>query len=165
MMDKAAETFHRNADLMLSLSGKVPRSSAPAINKYLLDFKLKWSGDAATAAYIAAGRTAINEYAKIASGATGAAGSTDTARREAEEAISTAQNPEQLAQVIATLKQDAENQRNATHDQLIAIGGRMRQFGAPPKAATGAPQVGEVKKGYRFNGGDPANPKSWTKVQ
>jgi soluble lytic murein transglycosylase-like protein len=140
MMDKANETFHRNADLMLNLSSKVPRYDSAAINKYLLDYRLKWSGDPATAAYIAAARTAINEYAKIASGASGASGSTDSSRREAEEAISSAQNPAQLAAVIRTLKQDAENQKNATHDQIIAIGSRMTQFGgsggtsAAPKA-------------------------------
>jgi len=134
-MDRQAETFHRNADLMLNLSAQVPRSNMPAINKYLLDFNLKWSGDPKTAAYIAAARTAINEYAKIASGAQGAAGSTDASRREAQDAISAAQTPQQLAQVIKTLKQDAENQRNATHDQLIAIGARMAQFGNQPGAA------------------------------
>lgn len=35
---------------------------------------------------------------------------------------------------------------------------------APAKPAAG-PAVGEVRKGYRFKGGDPANPSSWTKVQ
>jgi hypothetical protein len=36
-----------------------------------------------------------------------------------------------------------------------------------PAAATasGAPKVGEVRKGYRFKGGDPANRSSWEKVQ
>jgi soluble lytic murein transglycosylase-like protein len=134
MMDKANETFHRNADLMLSKSAQVPRFDSAAINKYVLDYRLRWSGDPATAAYIAAARTAINEYAKIASGASGAAGSTDSSRREAEEAISSAQNPKQLAAVIQTLKQDAENQKNATHDQIIAIGARMTQLGGAGNA-------------------------------
>ena len=30
--------------------------------------------------------------------------------------------------------------------------------------AGNAPAVGEVRKGYRFNGGDPSNPSSWSKV-
>lgn len=34
-----------------------------------------------------------------------------------------------------------------------------RNFGAPEAAP---PQVGEVRRGYRFNGGDPASPQSWT---
>lgn len=32
--------------------------------------------------------------------------------------------------------------------------------GAPP-----APKVGDVRSGYRFKGGDPANPSSWVRVQ
>jgi hypothetical protein len=32
-------------------------------------------------------------------------------------------------------------------------------------AASTAPQVGEVQDGYRFNGGDPANPNSWSPVR
>jgi hypothetical protein len=32
-------------------------------------------------------------------------------------------------------------------------------------AIIGRPQVGEIKKGYRFRGGDPAQPSSWEKVQ
>jgi len=134
-MDRQTETFHRNADLMLNLSANVPRTNMPGLNRYLLDFNLKWKGDPATAAYISAARTAINEYAKIGSGATGASGSTDASRREAQEAISAASTPQQLAQVIATLKQDAENQRNATHDQLITISSRMAQFGNKGAAA------------------------------
>lgn len=34
-----------------------------------------------------------------------------------------------------------------------------------PTAAPAAPKVGEVRKGYRFAGGDPSNPRSWTKAQ
>jgi hypothetical protein len=41
--------------------------------------------------------------------------------------------------------------------------------GAKPDAAavapaTGGPKVGDVRKGYRFKGGDPAKPASWEKV-
>lgn len=32
------------------------------------------------------------------------------------------------------------------------------------QSASGAPQVGEVRQGYRYKGGDPANPDSWAKL-
>lgn len=41
-----------------------------------------------------------------------------------------------------------------------------RMFGqdAPPPERKDIPTVGEVRNGYRFNGGDPANERNWTKV-
>jgi len=43
-----------------------------------------------------------------------------------------------------------------------------RKTAAPAASAattSAVPKVGEVRKGYRFKGGDPANPSSWAKVQ
>ena len=40
-----------------------------------------------------------------------------------------------------------------------------RQQQAQPEQPAPPPQVGEVVDGYRFMGGDPANPNSWQKVQ
>ena len=37
-----------------------------------------------------------------------------------------------------------------------------RPGGGAAQAPSTPPQVGEVRRGYRFNGGDPANPQSWT---
>lgn len=162
-MDRAAETFHRNADLMLQLSKQVPRFDSQLLNSYLLDYNKQWKGDPATAAYIAAARTAINEYAKIASGATGAAGSTDTARREAEDAIAAAQSPQALDAVIRTLRQDAANQQDVAHGKITDLGLRLGQFGQQPKAG-GMPKPGQVEDGFRFKGGDPSNPNSWEKM-
>jgi hypothetical protein len=58
------------------------------------------------------------------------------------------------------------------------MGGGSRAASAPAKPAAparpnaqtaqrqpAAPKVGEVRKGYRFKGGDPSKPSSWVKVQ
>lgn len=42
---------------------------------------------------------------------------------------------------------------------------RMFGEGAPAPQPKGIPPVGTVKNGYRFNGGDPAKPGNWSKVE
>lgn len=37
--------------------------------------------------------------------------------------------------------------------------------GPSPRSAAGIPKVGEVRKGYRYKGGSPADPGSWERVQ
>jgi len=45
--------------------------------------------------------------------------------------------------------------------QFITPGGGQA---AAPAAANAAPKVGEVRQGYRFNGGSPADPNAWEKM-
>jgi hypothetical protein len=40
-----------------------------------------------------------------------------------------------------------------------------QRLGIGKGTATAAPKVGTVQDGYRFKGGNPADPKSWEKVQ
>nr|WP_314530889.1 hypothetical protein [uncultured Pseudomonas sp.] len=48
------------------------------------------------------------------------------------------------------------------------LGGVTPRYASPPKAVPsqypGAPAVGTVRKGFKFLGGNPADPKSWSKV-
>lgn len=41
---------------------------------------------------------------------------------------------------------------------------REKGIGGKPAAQSGGPSVGEVRKGYRFKGGNPSDPQSWEKV-
>lgn len=69
--------------------------------------------------------------------------------------------------------QRAQNMANPM--QAIDIqqpdGSVVRQYirppmgGAGPQPAQAAPQPGAIEDGYRFRGGDPANPESWERVQ
>ena len=56
--------------------------------------------------------------------------------------------------------------RKAILDSLEAQGGKAVKttpVGAPPPP-TASPKVGAVEEGYRYKGGDPADPSSWEKV-
>jgi len=44
-------------------------------------------------------------------------------------------------------------------------GGLLRDMGAIPEPKLGTPTIGEVRKGYRFKGGNPAMRENWEKVQ
>lgn len=177
VMEKSENTFMNNANVLLSLSDKVSRSGVPAFNKFLLHIKTNYKGDPDAASFLTARNLVAQEYAKIASSATGAAGTSDTAQTHALELINTAQTPEQLRSVVGTLEKDIEGQKRATEQQLLEISGRMQQFGTANQypgheptfgagqSPQGAPAVGTVEQGYRFKGGDPSNQANWEPVQ
>jgi len=110
-LDRQAETFEANFGTMMQLGQKVSRSGIPAFNKMILNAKLNYQGDPDTAAFLTARNLAAQEYAKIAMQATGAGGTTDSAREHALEAINSAQTPEQLEAVHKALQQDVANQK------------------------------------------------------
>jgi hypothetical protein len=82
----------------------------------------------------------------------------------------------------AQIKRDSEQQRffdkwrrdtgsfdGAEEAWLDSEGGRslferseLKKY-ATPEGASGMPKIGDVVDGYKFKGGDPANPKSWVK--
>lgn len=128
-IDRSSETFHQNADLMQRLADQVGAEGPQAWNQFVIGVKNKVTTDPTVAAYLAAQQTASQEYAKVASGATGAAGSTDSAREHANAVINAFQTPDQLRAVLGTLRQDTENQRNVAHTKLNEIRTNMQQFG------------------------------------
>lgn len=138
---KNEETFLNNADILLNLSDKVGRTGIPAFNGLILNAKTNVAGDPDAASFAAARNIVANEYSKIASGATGAAGSTQGSQEHALSLINGAQTPDQLRSVIGTLHQDIEGQKKATADQLDLIHQRMQQFGttSPTSATSGQP--------------------------
>lgn len=72
--------------------------------------------------------------------------------------------PGDSAEVI---KQKAQNRRAAV-EAMGREGGpsyRPKQIYTSDGRIVALPKVGEMKDGYRFKGGDPANPDSWVKAQ
>ena len=59
------------------------------------------------------------------------------------------------------------NMVGQTSQMIAELLGQMQGQAAPQAEPTGnnAPQPGEVRKGYRFKGGNPADKNSWEKVQ
>lgn len=111
------KTASKNMDLALQLSNEVDRTGVPIINKGLIHFRQNITGDPATAKFVNALVAARTEYAKVLSGATGAQGVTDSARREAEHLFSTATTPEALPGVIETAKQEMRNRMQSFDEQ------------------------------------------------
>jgi hypothetical protein len=161
MLERNEQSFLSNADTMLHLSDSVSRSGLPAFNQFLLHVKTNYEGDPNAAAFLASRNIVAQEYAKIASGATGAAGSSDTAQQHALDLINTAQTPQQLRKVIDTLRTDADQQKAANKSQADAIRARLDGIGkstsAPPKYTVGQ-IIEHGGKRYRVTGGDPNDP-------
>lgn len=64
-------------------------------------------------------------------------------------------------------RQDAEAKISALRSGISRVGAALQSFGAPPSSPQGqaAPQPGAVEDGYRFKGGNPADPNNWERVQ
>jgi hypothetical protein len=99
--------------------------------------------------------SALNEYAKVLSGATGAAGISDAARREAHDLLNTANTPEQVVGIVDIMKREMANREAGFAEQEAQLketmGGRPNVNVAP--AATTAPQAPGAPMGAPPTGG------------
>jgi septal ring factor EnvC (AmiA/AmiB activator) len=69
-----------------------------------------------------------------------------------------------LAPLIQSLE-EAEQRLRERNTKKSQRGADEKKADSGKKAATPtAPSVGEVRRGYRYNGGDPSKPTSWSKV-
>lgn len=142
-------TALKNLEIAVDESAKVDRTGVPALNRWLLAGKKNLTGDVEVGRFNAALTSALNEYAKVLSGATGAAGISDAARREAEELLSTANTPEQVTGIVEIMKREMANREAGFAEQEAqlketmsgrpAVGVAPAERGAP--LAPGAPAV------------------------
>lgn len=134
-------TALKNLEIAVDESAKVDRTGVPALNRWLLAGKKSLSGDVEVGRFNAALTSALNEYAKVLSGATGAAGISDAARREAEELLSTANTPEQVTGIVEIMKREMANREAGFAEQEAqlketmsgrpAVGVAPAEHGAP----------------------------------
>ena len=127
------KTAIKNMDLAVRLGKKVGRSGSPIVNEGLIAFKKNILGDPDTTAFVNAIIASRTEYAKVLSGATGAAGITDSARTEAKELFDSAFNQETLERVVEVARQEMTNRMDSFAEQKkeFTIGKRKVDFGRP----------------------------------
>jgi len=180
MIERNSETFRKNLDLMQSIAARINQNGPSAWNQFVLHLKNKYTADPQVAAYMAAAKTAAQEYAKIAAGSTGSAGSTDASMQHAYDVLNTSYSLDQLHAVGNTLEQDVRNQKQASEERLLNVAGRMQELGIhgqypghPYQPSQGQPQpqsqpnhqsyhVGQIinvgGKRYKVTGGDMHDP-------
>lgn len=137
-------TAIKNADIALQESEKVDRTGSPALNRWINAGKVKIAGDVGVARLNNAMMTLANEYAKVMSSATGAGVTSDTARKEAQEMINSAQTPEQVRGVIDLMKKEMANRRKSYDEEEQVMLDSMKSGKKEEKSDTG-------KKGDDFS--------------
>jgi hypothetical protein len=90
----------QNAKQLYQLSDKIDPAQIPVLNKAILAGKTQITGDPVASAYLLAWRTFVNEYARVSTTASGGGITTDTARREMEEAIRNASTKDQMQAML-----------------------------------------------------------------
>lgn len=158
MVGSFERTALKNLEIALEESKKVDRTGSPVINRWLLAGKKNLAGDVAVGRFHTALTSALNEYAKVLSGATGAAGISDAARKEAESLLSTADTPEAVAGIADIMKREMANREAGFAEQEAQLhetmGGKSSVDVAP--AAEGAPQAPGAPMAL-----PPKNAKGW----
>lgn len=155
------QTAIKNADLSLKLAKKgMGGTNFPTINAWV-NAARTGTGSGDVIAFRNALTTFKTEYAKILSGATGAAGITDAARREADTLMNENMSPDQLEKAVSTAKIEMENRRKSIREQIDQTRKGIKSVGKP---AAAGPKVGDVQDGYKYKGGNPADQSSWEKV-
>lgn len=145
------ETAQNSAKLIRELAPKgLGPTGVPAFDSWLQAGR-KAEGNPDVVKFGNAIDTFTSEYAKIMSGSTGAAGSTDSARAKAERLINKAQNSEQLYGALDVMQREMNIRRKSLVDQEAQIrrdlsaeagaaadtgGGRASSGASNPRAAT-----------------------------
>lgn len=124
-----AKTADENLKIALNLSNKVDRSGVPVLNRWINAGRRSVAGDPQIAAFDAATRVAINEFAKVTSSATGGGVTSDAARKEIEGMLNTAQTPEQFKAVYDTLKMDMENRVKGYEESVNRVKDAIQTVG------------------------------------
>ena len=158
----AAQGYERGAskefDLAVSLLPKTPEPlNSQLLTRWVRSGATQF-GDIQVPQYQAALVSALNEYAKVISGATGAAGATEGAREEALKLIPAGATSEQVPAIVDTLKKGMQLKINGYDDQISQIRGQIRTPGGA--AASGKGERQELPRARVDEGGSAPQPAS-----
>jgi hypothetical protein len=104
-------TAHKNYELALSIADKLDRSGGNLLNRVVNDWNTGVTSDPETSAYVGALQVAHDEYAKVMSGATGAAGLTDAGRTAADSLFNKHMDLATLKAIQPVMDRDMGNRR------------------------------------------------------
>lgn len=144
------DTFQRNIKEVLRLAPQGVGGSVPVFNRWIQAGRKNLKGDPAVSAFNVAVNTAANEYAKLASGASGGAITSDSARHEAMEILNNAQTLPQLRAAIKQMQIDGHNRVLALDKQIARLRGNISGAGGGQRPqAAGAPAGGRLVGTYQ----------------
>lgn len=157
---KLVEAFERtaikNSDLIVQNMDKgAGKTGVPVFDQWVRAGGAA-TGDPDVAKFNTAVETFKNEYAKIMSGATGAQGSTDASRREADGLINPNMSKAQIIANIALMKQEMNNRIGSLDEMHDAL---KQKIANPNGYMAGDVITGSDGKKYRVTGGDPSDPE------
>ena len=114
----------------------VAGTGVPVFNAWVQHGRTSWQGNPDVDRLNVAVQAFATEFAKVTSGASGGAVTSDSARHEIMGLINKAQTPQQLEAVISQAKIDMENRKKGLNDQSDEIRGRLRKDKSIPRVRT-----------------------------
>lgn len=132
-------TADKNSALLEQTLAKIPDTGSPLLNAPLRSLDQRALGSVDMAQFKTYLQSVQNEYAKILTQPTLSGQLTDSARKEAEQLVSSDATVKQIVGSLQALRAEGGNRLQSIGDQIKAIQGRM-QGGASPSA----PSAGET---------------------
>jgi len=170
MLQPYVAMLDQNAEITKKLAEKAIATHAALANKPLNWLRVNAADSPDVAEYLAQIEIVKNEATRVISNPRLVGQMTDTARQEIESVINGSMPLNATERVLDRLKNDGERRIGTMQAQQQQLQGTLKEMfpsgaaGGWAAPAAGVPKPGEVRKGYRFKGGDPAKQENWEKV-
>lgn len=142
-LDPFLKTFDGNVDQVRQLAPKAVGGSIPVFNRWIQAGRVSIKGDPEVSKFNVVINAVANENAKIMSGASGGAVTSDSARHEAMSLINNAQTYDQLMGVLQQMQTDTRIRLKAMDDRQAELRGKIS--GKPVQAAAPSPSPAPTK--------------------